>query len=208
MITGAKCPPGKNFRAHTEDLQKALKAAMSPKGKLKLPKLLDQRRLEYGIPDGVFTTSAVFDRVLVYQIELNAEETYVPGGKLIRADVTRQRDMTETPLGVVVTAGLRALDALRSNGIDLGHVVRFARNVVWQMPMCSVGGPIHKLVVLRAGEIVSSEDLDRAMKAGKVKVKLQRSKSADGTQEYDTHVLVDEKGKAWNPQDPWISDDN
>lgn len=49
-------------------LSDSIRARMSPKGELGIPELLDERRLEHGIPDGAFSMECLFDRILVFQI--------------------------------------------------------------------------------------------------------------------------------------------
>src|SRR5688572_32585004 len=52
-----------------ERRKKELRDSMAPPGALGLPPLLEAQRLKYGIPNGVFKTQAVFDRIFVYPID-------------------------------------------------------------------------------------------------------------------------------------------
>ena len=83
----ANTPENETRRKAALDFDAATRAKMSPKGALNLPALLDQRRLEWGIVDGVFMVAPVYDRVLVWQIREHKEETFIEGGKIIAPDL-------------------------------------------------------------------------------------------------------------------------
>src|SRR5688572_16477800 len=86
-----------------------IKARMSPPGALNLPPLLEAARLRYGITDLAFRSQASFDRVYVFPLDLfEGEETYSPGGSIIRPNVTKMKDMQEGHRGVLISAGLTA----------------------------------------------------------------------------------------------------
>lgn len=119
--------------------------------------LLLERVKQYGII--LPKCQPVFDRIFIYKIpgeeKLEGSSIIMPGNAFHNAD-----------RGVLVYAGLRALDELKSHGIDLGHIVWYARLSPWQRRYAGVGlqegrAAIGDVVVLRASEIVGSEDLWR-----------------------------------------------
>jgi hypothetical protein len=176
-------------------------ARMAPKGSLGLPKLLDERRLRYGIPDAAFTEHAVYDRVLLFQIDPKHMEEknrrIAEGAKEILYSENMQKvERLEAPRGVIVSAGLLALDAIRSNGMDLGHIVSFGRLAPWAKVVDEELGHVSKLMILSAGDIVSSEDLHEGLKNRTVRVKYD--------EEQHIHVYIDENGKEWRPAMPAI----
>lgn len=169
-----------------EPMIRALKAmsdqirdAMSPPGALGLPPLLDRRRLEFGIPDAAFTRQALFDRVLVYQLPPEEFERGTFGDtKILAPDVTRDREHREAPRGLLVSAGLQALDELRSNGVDLGHVITFLRVAPWRIRIGIIGAQQFDLLVMQSADIVASADLQEALRSGEIEIE---QKIVDGT---------------------------
>lgn len=73
-------------------------------------------------------------------------------------------------LGVLVAAGMRALDEIESNGITLGHYVKFERFAGWEHNDTT---PEHKrgsrFLYLNARNILSSIDLKDQLESGSVK---------------------------------------
>jgi len=173
---------------------------MSPPGKLGLPPLLDERRLRYGIPDEAFEEQAIFDRIFVWGIEEKHEagETFA-GTSIIKPETSEKRILHESTRGVLFSAGLKALDILRSNGIGLGHIVGVVRLHPWHksVGVFAGGHEMHKLV-LRVGDLVGSEDLGQLYNEGKVKTKY------DVTQ--GKHTFVDDTDFEWDPMDPSVDD--
>src|SRR5690349_8585987 len=101
-------------------LDAAVLEHMSPMHKpLGLGPLVEQKRWRYGIPDeAFFNQCAAFNKVLVSQIPEEESDTY-EGTVILKTEVTKKRELVEAPRGVIVSAGLQALDELRSNGIDI-----------------------------------------------------------------------------------------
>lgn len=192
-----------NALANAEDAirkgNEAIRKKMAPKGKLGLPDLLEQRRWDELIPDSAFKFQAAFDRVLVMQTSGNKSKTFVEGGVIQRTHATIEREEDEASRGVLVSAGLGALDTLRSNGIDVGHYVRFIRNAPWRMKIDNVEGQDIWLLVMRDGDLVASEDTAEALRNRKCKVAWN--------DEAKQHEYVDAKGKHWKPKSTWIADD-
>lgn len=158
-----------------------------------MPRLLNERRHKYLIPDEAFEYAAMYDRVLVWQVSRHEGET--KGGLIIMSDTTRESERNRACLGIVVAAGLRALDELRSHGADLGHLVAHARNVIFKIPFATIGGKDCELVVLTAGDIIASCDLALARREKRVRV-IERVTEGGATE----HSHCDENGKTWQPQ--------
>lgn len=141
--------------AIADELEKSLK----PRGHFNIPPLLDERRLEYGIPNGAFDAFPAFDKVYVYQLTVNERRTYAEGGAVLMPDAVVSVDRNRAPRGIIVSAGLAALDSLRSSGIDLGHIIRFKKLSPFIQPVANIKGHQLDIMVIRDGDIVSSEDL-------------------------------------------------
>lgn len=122
-----------------------------------LPSLLEARRKLFAIPDCCFRREAMFGRVLIYQITDDAEK--FPNSSLWRPEANKEKNLREAPRGVVITAGLKALDYLWANGAVLGSIVNFVRLSPWRMPVGTVKGKQIELHVVRVGDIVAFEDL-------------------------------------------------
>lgn len=169
---------------------------IAPAGTLGLPKLLDDRRLQYGVIDDAFKVQAAFDRVFVLPLESEQGATYGNTG-ILMPDTVRARKDAQAARGLLIGAGLLALDALRSNGIDLGHVVTFINNAPFMYEYGYLGGKRRYFLLMRAGDLCGSEDLAASMRDGTVRV----------GEEDDCHVFVDTGGRVWKPRDPWQGDD-
>lgn len=175
---------------------------MAPPGTLGLPELLEKRRLEYGIVDEAFESECVFDRIYVWQVDRQEGDTY-EGTSIIRPDSARDRHRTEAAYGIIVSAGMKALDNLRSNGVDLGHLVKFIRSSPWRMYIGNVGGvEIPPLMVMRDGDIVSSDDLAHLRRNGKVKTVAVTLDN--GAVE---HRIQNPDGTSVAASMPWMSED-
>lgn len=170
----------------------AIRKAMAPPGDLGLPPLLDKRRLEYGIPDFCFSREATFHRILVWQLPPeDMTEGFLGDTSIVAPDVMLDREQKAAPRGIVVSAGLRALDELRSNGVDLGHIVTFLRIVPWRLRVGILNAKRVELLILNAGDVVASTDLRANIRAGAVKV-VQETIDGTPTHTYAGHgVPVD-----------------
>ena len=111
----------------TSELAKEMRNKIAPRGSLGLPPLLEERRWEYAIPDTAFGIAAVYDRLFVYQILSGQKETFSTGGKVLMPDTMLTAEKEVTPTGVIISAGCQALNIIRSNGMDLGHLVYYVQ---------------------------------------------------------------------------------
>jgi len=192
---------GKQASLKAERMQILRMNAMSPPNSLGLPPLLEKRRWEHTIPDAAFETVQSFSFVTLYQISQFEGETY-GDTKIVMADATRDREKNEAPRGVLISAGLQAMDILRSNGIDLGHVVTFIRVAPFRQRVGVIGARNEYVLGLQVGDIRGSEDLAKELRSGWSRIKLHTLE--DGSVE---HRIENADGAAWKPSRPWIAED-
>jgi len=146
---------------------KDMSDACSPAGELGLTPYLDIVRVQRSIPDMCFEVVPCYDRLFVWQVgRADERETYHKDGLIVMPEGTKKRVHQETPQGIVVGAGLKALDNLRTNGIDLGHHITFIRLAPYRIPVGTYGGQEFHLVVMSAGDVVGSAELSLAIKQG------------------------------------------
>lgn len=196
------------FESLKERVARAFQEKMSPAGALGLPALLDERRLHYLIPDIAFKVQPCFDRVFVAQALHHSEEGehFVEGGRIIRPQTSQARAAREMPRGILVSAGIIALDSLRSHGIDLGHMISFTDASPWQLPLGRVGtgedSMEFSLLQMRAGSISGSEDTRELLASGRMKIVAHTR--ADGVIEHRYELDGDALG---NPIEPFSGQD-
>jgi hypothetical protein len=166
-------------------------ATVSPPGALKLPTRLDARRILHGIPDGAFKNQPAYDRIWVWQLP---EFTKNFGGMISLTDNLVKSEENSIPRGVVIGAGLMAMDEMCSHGMDIGHVVTFAYLSPWRHRVAIIGGKDVVVALLRAKDITGSEDTRKAIMAGRAHI-FTRTLD-DGRLE---HFWQGENGKIWNP---------
>lgn len=119
---------------------------------------LRQAAEKYGIPAGAMRAQFKFDRVGLWQLSDDDGADTFKGSKIIKADMTKKRDLAQAPRGVIVSAGLTALDRFRSHGVEVGDVVWFVRLSPWRRPVDVIDGKEVYLLVLRDGDIIAKED--------------------------------------------------
>jgi hypothetical protein len=168
-----------------------IQSLMSAPGELHLSPLLESRRLEWRIPDGAFNLAPIYDRVYVYQIP-----TYIRGkkGNIALPETKKKGELRQNPRGILVAAGLLALDAIRSNGMDLGHIIRHTHVNPWRLVIDYADGEEFELQVMTAGNLTGSEDLADVIRSGAMRIE----RDANGK-----HRYVDQEGNEWDPQMPW-----
>lgn len=142
---------------------------------------------------------AVFDRVLLWQWP----EPWYGGTKFHGTDIdkpesTLARQGYDTPRGIIVSAGLNALDVLRSQGMDVGHVVHFCVNSLHRRPLDDHDSK--HLALLRVGDIIDSEDLADAIDKSLCSIEVVN------TEKGPEHRVVGPAGAPWSPQLPWIEE--
>jgi hypothetical protein len=193
-----------------DELRKArvFQERISPPGAFHLPPLLDQRRIAYGIVDRCFTDHhAVNDIVLVWQIEQFEGTKY--GDTMIEApEQAKARERLECGRGIIVSAGLKALDELYSHGMSVGHIVNVGKHAPRRIRVDVVSGNPQYLLKIHPGDIADSEDLAKMLSSGSIVV--QRALASDGTPVHGYRwrdPVTKELGPMVMPLAPWQSDD-
>jgi hypothetical protein len=149
---------------------KLIKERMSPPGALHLPEKLEAARLKHGIPDGFFRVAAGFDRIFVFPIDPFDADEKMPGSSLYRPELTKQKDLQEGYRGVLISAGLTAMDRLMSHGYELGDVVMTNKNVPFARRMELLEGKPMFVLVMRDGDLAGNETLQADILAGKRRI--------------------------------------
>lgn len=179
--------------------------SMSPAGALHLPELLDKRRLQFAIPDGSFKIQPSYDRIFVHQLPATEDNKLFDGSsKIIAPDISKKRQREEMPRGVLISAGLSALDSLRSNGYDLGHIVTFMRIAPLRHKTLSAEGLTEHVVVLHAGDLTGSEDTAAKLLSGELTIGFVEDPKNPG---YRHHVYKTKNGEIWHPEVPWMPEE-
>jgi hypothetical protein len=179
----------------------ALERHIAAPGTFNLPALLEEKRLEWKIPDGAFRVAGgvVYDRILIWQIPHYAlkredgDKFGGAGGQLYKSDQTKEKETREAPRGIILGAGLKALDSLRSHGIDIGHTVLFCKNTVYSIKVDYIAGKDERVSLARETDIVASEELAAQMASGERQVIEWTRVDKDGV-EHVEHLLVGENG--------------
>lgn len=190
------------IEAQRLQLERAIKENFADPGALGLSPLLEAKRVKYGIPNSAWSNQAAYNKILVWQIPLEESDTYGQAGVILKTDARKGKELTEAPRGVIVSAGLRALDELRSNGLDLGHTIYFTHLAPYRLRLPMVAGKEPTLVILHSGDVFASEDLASSLKSGECKIVAKDN--ADGVTE---HFYCDANGKTWKPTDTDIPED-
>lgn len=155
-------------REHEERLKQQALDHDEIGARLKLPELLEKRRREFNIPEAAFKQSAVFDRILVYQVSAFGE-TYGKSGLLVKHVTVKDNEDNETPRGVIVSAGLHARDVLWGHGMEVGHLVTICHIAPWRLYLNDTYS--EELVILRDGDLLASEDVCELERTGVLQVR-------------------------------------
>jgi len=181
-------------REIAERRSEILRKRMSPPGSLGLPRLLDERRIAYGITDRAFDWDASFARVYIWQIPMQKGDKFESDSLIHMPESVQQREKTKAPQGIIISAGLTALDHLRGHGMDLGHKVLFCHSAPYHIRYDTVLGLEQHLIVLLSGDIIGSEDLATNRRNRVVRYLARRTETSVA------HTFIDEKGQPWLPE--------
>jgi hypothetical protein len=154
-----------------ESIEKKLKESLKPRGYYNIPELLDSRRLEYLIPNGAFESYPGFDKVYIWQISTKESNTYAKGGQIVMPDNILAAKKNTAPKGIIVSAGLKAMDALYSTGFELGHIVYFKKFAPFVLPIEEIDGHELTVMLVRDGDIESSVDVATSLHSRKGQIK-------------------------------------
>lgn len=136
---------------------------------LRPPKLVDRMR-EHGIEFPRFAPA--FDRVFVYPLDKQTQPDATAGG-IILAEQVKQKLVAQ--VGVLIMAGPKAIEELYGHGISVGDVVVTARLSPWERTYFSKTNRPHRILLLRASEVVGSEDLLEALESGALQMEMDSS---------------------------------
>jgi hypothetical protein len=165
---------------YTSRIEEKLRRSLKPLGHYNIPEILDKRRLEYLIPNGAFESYPGFDKCYIWQISLEgARDTYSEGGKILMPDAVKSYKKNTAPRGILVSAGLQAMDSLYSTGFAIGHIVRFKKFSPFIMPVGEIDGHELAVMVVRDGDIEASEDLALDLNERRVKISNISDKAND-----------------------------
>jgi hypothetical protein len=148
-----------------------IKEKMSPPGALGLPPRLEEARLKYGITDGAFKSQASFDRIFVFPIDaFEGEEAEKTTGGIFKPELTKLKDKQEGHRGVLISAGLTAMDRLMSHGYELGDIVTSNKNVPFARRCDLISNIPMFYLVMRDGDLAGNESLMERIRSGQQKV--------------------------------------
>lgn len=182
------------------DWMAAMKAnvAQATAEDLGIPPLLETMRQAHLIPTGAFACTPCFDWVYLYQVaredkeELN--QTYA-GSSIFMPETVKAAKKDEACRGVLVAAGPRALDYLRTNGIELGHVVRFCKFTPFRLLADVVMQQELWILALRCESIAGSETLEQERRAKHAEVVWDNTSQMHYVERYGQTVGA--------PKTPW-----
>jgi hypothetical protein len=175
LLARSSDPMAKRLVSSAEESSRLIREKyMSPPGELRLDTWLEEQRWRYGIPDIAFRKQALFDAVYVWQIDL-FEGNQTEGGIVI-PEVCVDGAREAQPEGVLISAGLKATDALDDNGTILGDVVTLMRLSPYRIPVGHIHGCEYFVLAVKTGDLVGNRSLAERLKSGVV----ARSKGSDG----------------------------
>ncbi len=171
---------------------------VSPLGTMNLPALLDERRVGHAVPDSAFRLGPLFDQVVLWPLE----EADLGDGKisehLFAAPSSRSNDELKSPRCLILDAGVLAIDQLRSNGADIGHIVYIIHLNPWWIPCGrSKRGKDWYVRLVTADRVVGSEDFAREKREGKVRI----------VEDAQGRACIERDGKRLSPIQPTPSPD-
>lgn len=121
--------------------------------------LLEWRKRCWGIPNHTF--QPIDNQVVIWRLpplRLSA------GGLIIPED-----QQSPNVKGVILAMGPRAMDLLYSNGIELGHIVLFARFAGWEPHDNTPEYARHnQVLIVKSTDINGSDDLKALLDSGKM----------------------------------------
>lgn len=130
--------------------------------------LLLQRMKEFEIPE--WPGEAVFEEVLLYCLpdEGAASETFSKDGMIVKPDTRKAIDIARSPRGIVVSAGLKAMDIMDAHGMQVGELVWFAPHVPYRFEVGrNEKGPI-LFMFMNVADIKLSEDVPTRLANGDI----------------------------------------
>lgn len=127
------------------------------------PPLLRERLEKYSII--MPNIAATFDRIMVTPLDDKDQVDKI--GSIVVSQ--QMKEKLGSARGLLIKAGPKAMDYLYAAGIELGHIVVVSRLSFWERTYATKVG-IQRVLNLRAGEILGSEDLEEAFMDAKLSV--------------------------------------
>lgn len=183
----------------------AIRKEMSPPGSLGLCDLLEARRWEYAIPDGVFRRQAFFDRIMVWQIAPWHGGKFGATSRIHMPDTQKDAAKQTAPRGILVGAGPEALDVLKSHGSGLGHIVNFIRLAPWGFVTDIIDGKHYQPLMMRVGDLIADETLYEQLARGDKK--LVTNKDAAGKEWHVYLPAEQDPDTAARPSKPHVPEE-
>jgi hypothetical protein len=172
---------------------------VAPPGEIpNIPPLLEARRLKYGIPDAFFASQPCNNRINVFQLDADEGETYGEG-PIVKPEIAQQRSLEQTPKGILLGGGLKAMDHMYANGYWIGHVINFVCLNPWRKPIANLDGHDLHVLVMTCGDVTDSDDLASYMRAGKVRHAKREFTLTDGMPAHEFYLQDTETGGVWDP---------
>jgi hypothetical protein len=185
--------------AVAKNIADKLESSLKPKGFFNIPKLLDDRRIEYAIPNGAFSIYPSFDRVYIYQIPVKERDTFTSGGSILMPDDQRAYDKNTAPRGILISAGLKAMDTLYSTGYQIGHIVRFKKFSPFIVTVDEIDGHNLTVMVVRDGDLEGSEDMAEQINSGRGRIVNVSEDGYDFRYELDGFVSGKKQAEYYDP---------
>jgi hypothetical protein len=139
--------------------------------------LLDQRIRKFKIPK--WPGQAMYGRIIVYRLpdKAAARESFTKGGLIVKPESVASDTKWRSPRGVIVSAGLQAMDILRGNGMGLGEIIWMASHTPWRFEVDrTTDGQSIEFFFMQAGDVVISEDLLGRMAGGSAQIEIRDGK--------------------------------
>jgi len=110
-----------------------------------------------------------FWRILVYRIpdEFSANEKV---GRIYKPTTTLDLQKNRSPRGIIVSAGLAAMDSLRDHGMKIGDMVWISPNCVYRVETGRNEKGSIEFFFAYVGEIVLNEDIPERLTSGEIKL--------------------------------------
>jgi len=122
---------------------------------------LTRRVHEFKIP--AWPGQALYERVLIFKIPeastASDEIDIGDGKKLVKPETRVGVDVSRCPRGIIVSAGLRAMDIMRAQGMELGELIWFAPHVPFRFVVKQRSGQDDEFSFMNVGDIILSEDV-------------------------------------------------
>lgn len=163
-------PTSDDIVSKAVEIDKQTRARMSERGALGLPDALEAARWKHGLIDACFEHQAIFDAVFVYQLDPNEDSENYADTSILRPEVAKLRDKQQSSVGILISAGLQALDQLRSEGTDLGDYVQVIKLAPFRVVCGHIAGEEVALLHMRTGDIVGNKSLAARLRKGEVRV--------------------------------------